>query len=87
MLNFKKIFVRKLTKIGVKKNQTIILTFDLLKLILFLRKKKIQLNLDDIIESIKQIIGENGNIIVYSFLGVLKLVYLIITRLSLHLDL
>ena len=67
MLNFKKIFVRKLTEIGVKKNQTIILTFDLLKLILFLRKKKIQLNLDDIIESIKQIIGENGNIIVYSF--------------------
>ena len=66
MLNFKKIFVRKLTKIGVKKNQTIILTFDLLKLILFLRKKKIQLNLDDIIESIKQIIGENGNTIVYS---------------------
>ena len=67
MLDFKKIFKRKLIKIGIKKNQTIILTLDLLKLIIFLKRNKRELNLDDVINPIKQIVGKNGNIIVYSF--------------------
>ena len=67
MFNFKKIFKRKLIDIGVKKNQTIVLTFDLLKIILFLKKKKVELNLEDIVNPIKEVISKDGNIIVYSF--------------------
>jgi aminoglycoside 3-N-acetyltransferase len=67
MINFKNKFKNKLIKLGVKKDQTIILTIDLLKLILFLRSKKVKLDLKDIINPIKEIVSKNGNIVVYSF--------------------
>ena len=67
MINFKNKFKNKLIKLGVKKDQTIILNIDLLKLILFLRSKKVKLDLKDIINPIKEIVSKNGNIVVYSF--------------------
>ena len=67
MINFKDKFKNKLIKLGIKKGQTVILTIDLLKLILFLKSKKVKLDLNDIINPIKEIVSENGNIVVYSF--------------------
>ena len=67
MPNFKEDLKKKLKIVGVKKNQTLILTTDLLKMFLFFKKKNMSINIDDIIEAIKDLIGKNGNIIVYSF--------------------
>ena len=60
MINFKNKFKNKLIKLGIKKGQTVILTIDLLKLILFLKSKKVKLDLNDIINPIKEIVSENG---------------------------
>lgn len=67
MPNFKEDLKKKLKIVGVKKNQTLILTTDLLKMFLFFKKKNMSINIDDIIEAIKDLIGKNGNIIIYSF--------------------
>ena len=67
MINFKNKFKRNLINLGVKRGQTIILTIDLLKIILFLRSRNSKLDLNDIIDSVKEVVSKNGNIIIYSF--------------------
>lgn len=66
-MQFKNDFKKKLKSLGLKKGQTLIVNVDLLKIIIFLKKKKINFKLDDIINPIKEIITEEGNIILYSF--------------------
>lgn len=67
MYNFKEEFRKKLIQIGIKKGCTLIVNIDLLKIIIFLKKKKINLNLNDLIETLKNAVGDNGNLIFYSF--------------------
>jgi len=66
-MNFRENLKKSLKNLGIKRGQTIVLNIDLLKTIIFLKKKKIQFNIEDVIEPIKEIVSKNGNIIVYSF--------------------
>lgn len=65
--NFYLKFSNVLKKIGIKKGQTLIISADLLLINIYLKRKKISLNLKNLIYTLKETIGKNGNIVFYSF--------------------
>ncbi len=58
---------KKILKLGVKKGSTVIVCADILKFLIFLKKKNQILNLDNFIDLLIKIVGRNGTLIFYSF--------------------
>ena len=60
-------FKSNLKKLGLKKGDKILVSSDLLKFLIYLKKNKINYNLNDFINDLIEIVGKNGNIFFPTF--------------------
>ena len=56
-----------LIKLGLKKGDKILVSSDVLKFLVYLKKRQINYNLNDLINDLIEIVGKNGNIIFPTF--------------------
>jgi aminoglycoside 3-N-acetyltransferase len=57
----------KIQNLGVKKGSTIIVCSNILKFLILFKKKKINFNLDRLIDLFIEVVGEKGTVVFYSF--------------------
>lgn len=64
---FSKKIKKKLSSLGLKSGDKLIVTSDALKLLIFLKRNKIKYSLDNLIDDLIEIVGKKGNIIFPTF--------------------
>ena len=64
---FSKEIKKKLSSLGLKSGDKLIVTSDALKLLIFLKRNKIKYSLDNLIDDLIEIVGKKGNIIFPTF--------------------